>query len=671
MQLFPAGQGVFEFETTAIGSIELDLSLSDQERDDLLKSMVHAGLSDVHVEYRSQDSMDIEALSMLQKDPSVTLAELLQGLRGQSVTLSDAMSKDNPSSLHGVIVGVEKLPADGTVSSSPAEVVTLRSDHGMERFVLRPSTRIELDSSELQSRLDKALLRTQGRQVDRLNVRIAAEKKTEGIATLSFALDVAPWKCSYRLVPIDGEFQLMVSAVIDNTSSMDWSDVELIMVVDQPLTFHAPLSAIQPSSRDTLELPAPFSAAPPRLASGARNRPKPPRGLSLIVNAPQALSRSEREESDGMRLPSSGYGMGGGMGGMGGGGIIPQQGGNDPFDDGQEQQPDRESDTNTSKRLGMSFSAEDLTGESIGQRVHIRIPHVSLPAQSSETIFFPKIPHRVEDVRVYVPSIAQSPLAAFEITLTDGYQLPGGPGTAWTEHGYAGDILIPRLSTDTPQLVTYSLDPSIEVTHREPKVTEGVSLPSEWTLQSHELIEHTRRQRTHDYLVRNDSDQPRWLIIEHQPASSQWKPQPSDASMATKESSMSRYRIQVDASSSKRLEVVELQSGRKIWNHATSLVEWMELQQRSGLDREIQSLVDEKVESIRLREAITAKMAALRKNIESCNVEQTRIRNLITALERGEALYARYLGKLDQLESQIEKAQAELSELEKQRWGQP
>jgi chromosome segregation ATPase len=97
----------------------------------------------------------------------------------------------------------------------------------------------------------------------------------------------------------------------------------------------------------------------------------------------------------------------------------------------------------------------------------------------------------------------------------------------------------------------------------------------------------------------------------------------------------------------------------------------MELQQRSGLDREIQSLVDEKVESIRLREAITAKMAALRKNIESCNVEQTRIRNLITALERGEALYARYLGKLDQLESQIEKAQAELSELEKQRWGQP
>lgn len=186
---------------------------------------------------------------MLQKDPSVTLAELLQGLRGQSVTLSVALSKTNPSRVHGVIVGVEKFSSDEAARTSSTEIVTLRSERGLERFVLCPSIRIELDSRELQSRMDKALLRTQGRQVDRLEVRISAEKKSEGAATISFALEGAPWKCSYRLVPIDARFQLMVSAVIDNTSSMDWNDVELIIVVDQSLTFHAPLSAIQTSDR--------------------------------------------------------------------------------------------------------------------------------------------------------------------------------------------------------------------------------------------------------------------------------------------------------------------------------------------------------------------------------------------------------------------------------------
>jgi hypothetical protein len=679
VQLFPAGQGVFEFETTATGAIELDLSLSDQERDDLLKSMVYAGLTDVHVEYRSHDSTDIEALTILQNDPSVTLAELLQGLRGQSVTLSDSLSKTNPSTLHGVIVGVEKLPSDGPAPSSPTEVVTLRSERGLERFVLRPSTRIELDSPDLQSRMDKALLRTQGRQIDRLNVRISAEKKSEGTATLSFTLEVAPWKCSYRLVPIDAQFQLMVSAVIDNTSSVDWNDIELVIVVDQPLTFHSPLSAIQTSGRDTLELPSPFSAAPPRLVSGTRHRPQSARGMSLIANAPQDANPFDRNTPNDLSMRFRGFGMGGmggvgmggmggGMGGMGGGmggsGIPPTWGTDEPSDEEQEYNTVENSSLSASKRLGMSFSANELSRESIGQRVHIRIPHVHLPAESSETIFLPKIPHRVEDVRVYVPSIAQSPLAAFEITLTDGYQLPGGPGTAWTEHGYAGDILIPRLSTDTPQLVTYSLDPTIEVTHHAPAVLDEVPLPSEWTLLNNELVEQYRRQRIHDYQIRNDGDKSKILIIEHQSANSQWKPQPSEASVATKDTEINRYRVQLDASSSKQLNVVEMRSGTKKWDHSIPLAEWQELQSRKGLEPGIQSFVEACVQWIQKRDAISRRISELRKSIESYNLEQSRIRNLITALARGEALHTRYLGKLDQLESQIEKAQSELSDLD-------
>lgn len=82
----------------------------------------------------------------------------------------------------------------------------------------------------------------------------------------------------------------------------------------------------------------------------------------------------------------------------------------------------------------MSFPVGDLSRGIAGQRVHIQLPKVTIRAGAWESVFLPSIPRIIDDVRVYVASVSKKhPLSAFQITLQDGYQLPGGPGTVWSD----------------------------------------------------------------------------------------------------------------------------------------------------------------------------------------------------------------------------------------------
>jgi hypothetical protein len=52
VELFPAGQGVFEYESTEAGDVELKLPLTRHELDDLLKSLVLKGFDSARVDYQ-------------------------------------------------------------------------------------------------------------------------------------------------------------------------------------------------------------------------------------------------------------------------------------------------------------------------------------------------------------------------------------------------------------------------------------------------------------------------------------------------------------------------------------------------------------------------------------------------------------------------------------------
>ncbi|MFN9602457.1 MAG: hypothetical protein ACK6A7_03315, partial [Planctomycetota bacterium] len=246
VQLFPAGQGVFEFNVPLDGEQKLQLWLTEFERDDLLKTLVSSQLETIRVEFPTEVSRDIPAFQQLVQDPSTTLAEFLQGLRGQSISL-----RTLGETWQGTLIGVESSMQTVGQQTLPIELVCLNTPHGLIRVPLDSQSVVSLTSPELQSRLDRILARKQGKTLDRLPVTLSIKRNDSKQGKFAFAIETAPWKCAYRLVSSENLNDLQASAIIDNTSSLDWNEVEVVLVVDQLLGFHAPLSRIADWGRNS------------------------------------------------------------------------------------------------------------------------------------------------------------------------------------------------------------------------------------------------------------------------------------------------------------------------------------------------------------------------------------------------------------------------------------
>ncbi len=651
VELFPAGQGVFEYESTEAGDVELKLPLTRHELDDLLKSLVLKGFDSARVDYEPNADRNNIVSQVLSSEHSMTRAEILQGLKGHAIQLTD-----KSSSMSGVIVAVE-LQSHQKIAGQEIEVITLRTAEGIEQHELTAATKITFADKSVQSKLDQALGNLARPIATRTPATLKLKKKVRGPAGIAFQTETAAWKCSYRIAKIDGEYQLVVAAVIDNTSGVDWIDVELVLIVDQPLGFHAPLSTVHRAQRSNMLIPSPFSAAPPALAAGTK------RNLGeLLADEPMVNSRGGSTEGmDGRSMGGMGGGMGG-MGGMGGGmggmgGSMGSMGGNfggytPPQNDGSAVAFDGDRQ-DIASQLGMSFPVGDLSRGIAGQRVHIQLPKVTIRAGTSESVFLPSIPRIIDDVRVYVASVSQKhPLSAFQITLQDGYQLPGGPGTVWSDRGYAGDIMFPRLVAQVPQLVTYALDTSLAITS---EILPEHSSKTTYRIDGEETLIGTKiSQRLVRYSLSNDSKSAQTVWIEHQPAEKNWSPEPVGDQVGKADLTSFRYKVDVPSKSTSKQDVLETETTIAKWPKGTNWIQLKYLTGAAGMTPEIRDRLETRIKKLAEYDALKATEAKLTGSKENAVIEQRRIKELMGALNRQDELHTRYLNKLATLESEIE-----------------
>lgn len=644
VELFPAGQGVFEYESTEAGDVELILPLTRHELDDLLKSLVLKGFDSARVDYEPNADRNNIVSQVLSSGPSMTRAELLQGLKGHAIQLTDKLSS---MSMSGVIMAVE-LQSHQKIAGQEIEVITLRTAEGIEQHVLTAATRITFEDKSVQSQLDQALGNLTRPIATRTPATLKLKKKVRGPAGIAFQTETAAWKCSYRIAKIDGEYQLVVAAVIDNTSGMDWIDVELVLIVDQPLGFHAPLSTVHRAQRANMLIPSPFSAAPPALAAGTK------RNLGELL-ADEPMENSRDGSIEGMGRRSMGGMGGGGMGGMGGsiGGMGGSFGGyTPPQNDGSAIAFDGDSQ-DVASQLGMSFPVGDLSRGIAGQRVHIRLPMVTIRAGASESVFLPSIPRIIDDVRVYVASVSKKhPLSAFQITLQDGYQLPGGPGTVWSDSGYAGDIMFPRLVAQVPQLVTYALDTSVAITS---EILPEHSSKTTYRIDGENTLIGTKiSQRLVRYSLINESKSAQTVWIEHQPAERNWSPEPAGDQVGKADLTSFRYKVDVPSKSTAKQDVLETETTIAKWPKGTNWIQLKYLTEAAGMTAEIRDRLETRIKKLAEYDALKATETKLTGSKENAVIEQRRIKELMIALNRQDELHNRYLKKLATLESEIE-----------------
>ncbi len=627
------------------------LSLTRHELDDLLKSLVLKGFDSARVDYELNADRHNIVSQVLSSENSKTRAELLQGLKGHAIQLTD-----KSSSISGVIVAVE-LQSDQEQTGKEIEVITLRTEKGLEQQALTTTAKITFADESVQSQLDQALNNLTKPVATRSPAALKLKKKVPGPAGLAFQTETAAWKCSYRIAKIDGEYQLVVAAVIDNTSGMDWIDVELVLIVDQPLGFHAPLSTVYRAQRSNMPIPSPFSAAPPALAAG------PKRNMGeLLADEPMENSRGGAK---------AGFGGGGGMGGMGGGGMGGMGGSmggsfggyTPPQSDGSSAALDREI-RDVASQLGMSFPVGDLSRGIAGKRVHIRLPNVSIRAGTSESVFLPAIPRIIDDVRVYVASVSKKhPLSAFQITLQDGYQLPGGPGTVWSDSGYAGDVMFPRLVAQVPQLVTYALDTSVEITS---EILPEHSAKTTYRFDSVGTLIGTKvSQRLVRYSLINENQAAQTVWIEHQPTERNWTPERVGEQVQKSEPSSFRYSVDVPSKSTAIKDVLETETSLTKWPKDANWLQLKHLMDSADMPPEIRRRLEGRVKKLEEHDVLKASETKLSSSKESAAIEQRRIKELMIALNREDELHTRYLKKLATLESEIESATERLLSVRK------
>jgi hypothetical protein len=353
-------------------------------------------------------------------------------------------------------------------------------------------------------------------------------------------------------------------------------------------------------------------------------------------------------------------GMGGMMGGLGGesggGGYSAPQA--DGFSDlGDDKQV-------AASKLGMSFPIGDLSRGLSGKRVHIRLPHVSIRAGESESVFLPAIPKTIEEVRVFAASVSNKhPLAAFQITLNEGYQLPGGPGTVWADSGYAGDIMFPRLIAEVPQMVTYALDSAIEVSS---EIKKEHSTKSTYRIDGNDILIATQvSERRVRYTLANDGVVPRKVSIEHRPSEDDWRPTNVEEQKGKPTQLSFRYNVDCPAKSIVSRDVLETKTTETKWPKGTTWTQLKRLTLDPGMSAIVRETLENRIKKLAEYESFQASETEFAQANEKAAAEQHRIKSLMAALNRQDELHARFLKKLQTLEDEIDETSLKLSAIRK------
>jgi len=649
--LFSSGVGYFQREGSVEGDVRVDLSFPVADVNDLLKSMVVRDLDGGHVSTVSYDSNAPVERSLKSFAINLTgnpgFGPILNQARGEKVeVVLQQGNATQPGTMAGTVVGIETQhqPA-GKDGSVEVELINLWCSDGMRSFKLNEVQRLRFLNPILESEVRKALeTLALSHNTQKKAVSISFQGRGKREVRVGYVIENPIWKTSYRLVLDKKEKPYLQGwAIVENPTDEDWKDVKMALIAGRPISFQMDLYTPLYIQRPVVDLEL-FASLRPVAYSGALDSPDRRMGASkreLELEASIAKKRYEAILNARRRVASA-------------------------VSDDETRAAELEWQLaleRLNQRMDLKTSvAPAATAAKLGDFFQYAVNKpVSLPRQKSAML--PIVGKDIEANRVSIYNErvqAKFPLLGLKFKNTSGLHLMQGPITVFEGSNYAGDSRVLDIQPDEERLLSYAIDLGTEV-NSVPHSDNGkiVQLKAVKGI----ITTTTKVRDSKSYTIKNRNDVERLVLIEH-PVRNEFKLVDTDKPAETA-SDFYRFQVKVAPSNSETLTVTE----ERVLNETVHLTNLNDDQIRILIS---QTAASEKVRIAlknvqELRQALDRtqqEINELDRQLGILTNDQSRLRSNLREVPSDSEIAKRYLKKLNEQETVIEKYQADVKKLE-------
>ena len=627
--LYSSGVGYFQHDGSLNNRTQLDLRFNVLQINDILKSLVvqdFGGGRVSTVTYGSRDPVTKTLGSFgINLNGNPTLGQILTQVRGEPVEVAA------PNPVVGTLLGVEKKTESVGEGSQrrivEQEYVTLLTEEGFRSLSLANIQRIKLTNPALNAELHQALaVLASNHDAQKKTVSITFDGTGNRQARVAYLTETPVWKTSYRLVLDDDKPPYLQGwAIVENTTEQDWRNVTLSLVSGRPISFTMDLYQPLYNPRPIVQ-PELYANLKPQTYGDAMDESKP------MASAPAARSDMKKERLLGKAT----------QGFAGGRANAPAETAAAEMEMGRLEEG--VAPMAMAQDKGALFEYRIETPVTLAKHTSAMLPIIGQTLQGQKVSVYNQTVH------------AKHPLNGYRLKNSSPLHLMQGPITLFESGSYAGDARIEDLPPGQDRLISYALDLKTEV---EPKLEGGTQELVTVVLKKGTMLVSRRHIEDRTYLIKNRDAKTKSVLIE-QPYRSDWKLiEPTEPTERTRD--LYRFSLSVDPGKTASLRVKE-----------TLPVQETVLLMDSGIDL-MAYYVRAKEVSPKVREALQ-RVVALRTKLDDARAQRTRleqrvgeitaehgrIRENMQRLPQNSDLYGRYVKKLDQQETELEKIRKEI-----------
>ncbi len=617
VMLSSGGMGYFEYEATVDGDATLKLTVSLQQVDDVLKSLVvyddKGGVGGLSLPGREPLAQAFKDLPFDQ-DSLGSPSQLLATLKGAQITVGGSRA------ISGRIVSVqEETVALGNDKGTTTRTrVTLFTGLGLQQFILEDAENLQFSDAALRDKVAQALIAIQGnRAKDARTIDLSTRGTGKRTVRVAYIVEAPVWKASYRLTlgadPTAARSALQGWATIENMSGQDWKDVELTLVSGRPVAFRQALYNAYYVTRP--EVPVEVAGRlMPGIDRGGVEADQRSKGSAPAMPAP-APYRAQQERT-----------------------MSPAAAPPPP--------------------PPVAAAAEQIEASDAATQVIFKFPR-AVSVENGRTLSIPIIDRQVPALRMALyqgDTAARNPLAAIRLTNDGESGLPPGIITLYERDkagnvAYVGDARLSGFPVGETRLLAYALDEKITI-ERDVAQTDRLATG---TISGGVLKLSRIVRQTTTYRVRGPAKEPRQLIVVQRrlPGWTLTKPDAKGIDI-----SEGNYRIPFTlpgGDQTQTLEVVQEQTQqqelRLVDGAADQIRVYAQAREFDAKTREALTKVLQLQQSVAEAQRRGAQVDAERQAIVQ---EQGRLRENLARVPANSDLQRRYLATLDKQESDLE-----------------